>query len=556
MARTGTVDLPPSSTATHAVENQPPLLEDWNPFQLDLALGEALEREAGGWGRERVRALGAEVGSARVVKLARDANRFVPELRTHDRFGHRIDEVEFHPAWHDLMRLGFGAGAHALPWREPRPGAHVVRAALAFLLNQGENGICCPVAMTFAAVPVLRHAPDLARLWQPRAIALDYDPRFVPAERKTGAVIGMAMTEKQGGSDVRANSSRADHVSGREYRLTGHKWFCSAPMSDAFFTLAQAPGGLSCFFVPRFAPDGTRNRFLLQRLKDKLGNRSNASSEVEYRDTFALLVGEEGEGVKTIIPMVHHTRLDAALSSSAFMRFGLAQAAHHATHRMAFGRRLADHPLMRNVLADLALESEAATVLVMRLARAFDDAAQDAGREAFTRLATAIVKFWVCKRAPAVVLESLECLGGNGYVEEGPMARLYRDAPLNSIWEGAGNVISLDALRTMARAPDAMEALRAELMLAKGADRRLDAWLDGLGGSLAEATADESQARTLVERLALAWQAGLVVRHSPAAVADAFLATRIGGEGGRGVGTLPKSADVAAILTRAWPAAD
>jgi putative acyl-CoA dehydrogenase len=551
MTRTDAMDRPAAAAATHAVENQPPPLEGWNAFDQDRALQDALARHAP-WSVEGARALGAEVGSARVIKLARDANRFVPELRTHDRFGHRIDEVEYHPAWHELMRLAFGAGAHALAWRDERPGAHVARAALAYLMNQGENGVCCPVAMTFAAVPMLRRAPDLAHAWEPRATALSYDCRFVPADEKTGVVVGMAMTEKQGGSDVRANTTAARREARGLYRLTGHKWFCSAPMSDAFFTLAKAPKGLSCFLVPRFTPDGGRNRFLLQRLKDKLGNRSNASAEIEYADTFAWLVGEEGEGVKTIIPMVHHTRLDAAISAAGMMRLALAQAAHHARHRKAFGRLLADQPAMRNVLADVALESEAALQLVVRLAHAFDEAARDPAREAFTRLATAVVKFWVCKRTPATVFEALECLGGNGYVEEGPVARLYREAPVNSIWEGAGNVIALDALRTVARVPEAVEAMRAELALARGADARLDAFLAGLDPILA--AADDGQARAAVERLALAWSAALLVRHSAPAAADAFIASRIARDGGIGFGALPPGVDIGAILDRAWPA--
>jgi putative acyl-CoA dehydrogenase len=549
MARTGTVDRPPT-VSTHAVENQPPPLEGWNAFEHDLALQEALTRHAP-WGAEAARALGGEVGSAHVIKLARDANRFAPELRTHDRFGHRIDEVEYHPAWHELMRLAYGAGAHALAWREDRPGAHVARAALAYLMNQGENGVCCPVAMTFAAVPLIRRSPELARAWAPRATALGYDCRFVPADEKTAVVIGMAMTEKQGGSDVRANSTVARPAGGREYRLTGHKWFCSAPMSDGFFTLAQAPKGLSCFFVPRFALDGVRNRFFLQRLKDKLGNRSNASAEIEYNDTFAWLLGEEGEGVKTIIPMVHHTRLDAAISAAAMMRLALAHAMHHARHRKAFGKLLIDQPVMQNVLADIALESEAALQLVMRLAHAFDEAARDPAREAFTRLATAVVKFWVCKRTPATVFEALECLGGNGYVEEGPVARLYREAPVNSIWEGAGNVIALDALRTLARVPEAVDAMREELAFAKGTDPQLDACLASLDGMLA-GISDEGQARAAVERLALAWSTALLVRNSAPAVAQAFIASRIARDGGLGFGALPNGTDVGALLERAW----
>jgi putative acyl-CoA dehydrogenase len=544
-----------AASDTHRVENQPPALGDHNVFATDRALAEALDREGGGWGKDRALALGARVGSAEVQEWARLANRHTPELRTHDRFGHRVDRVDYHPAWHHLMALAVGHSVHALPWQEQRPGAHVVKAALAFLMNQGENGVCCPMAMTFAAVPALTAEPALAKEWAPRILSTDYDPRFVPAKEKTGVIFGMAMTEKQGGSDARANTTRARPAAGEGagvFLLTGHKWFCSAPMSDAFLTLAQTDAGLTCFLVPRFRPDGTQNRFFLQRLKDKLGNRSNASGEVEYDETWARRVGPEGEGVRTIIAMVHHTRLDASVSAAAIMRAAVVQALHHARHRAAFGAKLADQPLMRNVLADLALETEAATAMVMRLARGFDNARADPAAEPMVRLATAITKFWVCKRAPAVVAEAMECLGGGGYVEEGPMPRLYREAPVNGIWEGSGNVLCLDILRTIARTPDALAAYVDEIKAAAGADRRLDTYVGALEKSLQPGALDEAEARSIVERLALAWQAALLVQSAPPAVADAFCASRLAGTGGRTLGTLAVGADAKAITARAW----
>lgn len=546
----------PSKTETHIVENQSPVLEGYNVFEGDPVLFDALLREGGAWGADRARTLGGLVGSAEVLQWARDANRHIPELRSHDRAGNRIDRVDYHPAWHHLMALAVEHGVHALPWRYPQPGAHVVKAALAYLMNQGENGVCCPMAMSFAAVPALRAEPELSAAWEPHLLSLDYDARFIPASQKRGALIGMAMTEKQGGSDVRANTTQAvrgPHDGDAVYRLTGHKWFCSAPMSDAFLTLAQTDGGLTCFLVPRVLPGGTPNRFLLQRLKDKLGNRSNASAEVEYSDTLAWRVGGEGDGVRTIIPMVHHTRLDAAISAAAVMRQAVVQALHHAAHRSAFGERLADQPLMQNVLADLALESEAAVTVAMRLARGFDDATADPSQEPFARLATAVTKFWICKRAPVVAAEAMECLGGNGYVEDSTMPRLYREAPVNGIWEGSGNVICLDILRTLAREPDALAAMVDELRAAKGGNARLDTYVAALENDLNSAALTEGQARILVERLAVAWQAALLMQHAPSAVADAFCASRLIGAGGRTLGTLPTEVDLAAITARSWP---
>ena len=533
----------PPRFLTHEVTNQPPPLEGVNWFEQDQVLLEAVEREGGAWGRERLSRFGAWLGQSSTIRLGEQANRHPPQLRSHDRFGHRIDEVEFDPAWHELLGRAVAEQVHALPWSDARPGAHVVRAASAFLLNQVDSGVCCPLAMTFAAPAALADAPALAGVWLPKILSTTYDPRPAPAADKAGMLIGMAMTEKQGGSDVRANTTEARAIGNGTYELIGHKWFCSAPASDGFLTLAQAPAGLTCFLVPRWRPDGTRNTILIQRLKDKLGNRSNASAEIEYVGALAWLVGEEGHGVRTIIKMVHHTRLDAAISSAAIMRQALAQALHHTAHRTAFQRRLIDQPLMRNVLADLALEVEGATALVMRLARAFDQGGQSRAERAFARLATAIAKYWVCKRAPAMVAEALECLGGNGYVEESILPRLYREAPVNSIWEGAGNVLCLDVLRALAREPDSLEALRAERLVR-------------LSNALADQSTLEPRARQLVEQLALALQASLLVRHAPAAVADAFCVSRLSDHPGRQFGVLPSGLDLAAICARARPALD
>ena len=552
----------PDPHATHAVFNQAPPYEEVNLFTSDRVLGEAVVREGAGWAAERLRGFGAVCGRRETLELGVRANERTPVLRTHDRRGVRVDEVELDPSWHALMRLGVENGLHALPWREPRSGAHVARAALFMLLTEVEAGVGCPLSMTYSAVPALRQQPDLAAEWEPRFTSLSYEPRLIPAADKPGALCGMAMTEKQGGSDVRANTTAARPLpegGDGEYLLTGHKWFCSAPMCDAFLVLAQAisegRGGLSCFLVPRFTPDGRRNRFHLQRLKDKLGNRSNASCEVEFRDTWARRVGEEGRGVPTILEMVNHTRLDCVIGSAAGMRAAVARALHHAAHRQAFGKLLADQPLMRNVLADLALESEAATVSMMRLARAYDEAtAGDETAASFRRLATAVLKYWVCKRTAVHAAEALECLGGNGYVEEWGMARLYREAPLNSIWEGSGNVQCLDVLRALQKSPEALDALLAEVEAARGADPRLDAFAARLRDGLASHDDVEVRARRLVEELALALQASLLIRCSPAAVAGAFCASRLAGDSGRAFGTLPAGTAFGAILERHGPA--
>ena len=552
--------------ATHEVFNQPPPLHDFDPLAQDHALLEALRREGAGWAEDEVGELGRRAASREAIAWGAQANENPPRLKTHDRYGNRVDELEFHPAWHELMRLSIGHGIHAGPWREPREGAHVARAAKMLLVSQAEFGHGCPVSMTYSAFPALQRQPDLLEEWAPHLLSLRYDPRSLPVAQKLGALIGMGMTEKQGGSDVRANTTRALPTGDGAFALTGHKWFCSAPMSDAFLVLAQAPRGLSCFLLPRFTPDGQRNRFFLQRLKDKLGNRSNASGEVEFDSAWSRLVGEEGRGVQAILEMVNHTRLDCVIGSAAMMRAALVQAVHHCAHRSAFGKRLVDQPLMRRVLADLALESEAATVLMMRLARAYDrggergsearlsseDKARGGEAEApFRRLATAVAKFWICKRAAPHVAEALECLGGNGYVEESGMPRLYREAPLNSIWEGSGNVICLDVLRALHKEPQARDALLAELRLSRGADRHLDAALDAVEADLL--APDEASARRLVERLATTLQASLLVRHAPPAVADAFCRTRVAGDHGSVFGTLPDGVDIDAILARAWP---
>jgi putative acyl-CoA dehydrogenase len=559
--------LEQSTHSTHEVLNQSTPLENYNVFAEDRPLVEALRREGGEWAEDRVLEIGEVAGRAQTLRWGAEANENEPVLRTHDRFGHRIDEVSFHPAWHELMRIGIGHGVHALPWREPQPGAHVARAAMFIALSQAEAGIGCPISMTYSAIPALRAQPELAEEWEPRFLSLSYDgERLVPAPDKAGALCGMAMTEKQGGSDVRANTTAARPLNGggpgAEYEITGHKWFCSAPMCDAFLVLAQADAGLSCFLLPRFTPDGERNRFHIQRLKDKLGNRSNASSEVEFRGAWALLVGDEGRGVPTIIEMVNHTRLDCTIGSTAGMRAGVAQAIHHTSQRSAFGKLLVEQPLMQNVLADLAVESEAATVSAMRLARASDEEASPppapegaGGSPGLKRLATPVLKYWVCKRAPAHAVEALECFGGNGYVEESGMPRLFRESPLSSIWEGSGNVQALDVLRAMARSPESVDAFFAEVGEAAGAEPRLDSYAASVREELTDLEAIEVRARRVVERMALALQGSLLVRFGDPAVADAFCASRLAGEWSGAFGTLPAGTDFAAIVERHTPAA-
>ena len=529
--------------------NQPPPLVDYNVFESDAPLRESFEREGASWAHELVRDLGTLAGTQSAIDWGFQANANPPQLRTHDRFGNRIDEVEFHPAWHELLQVAVGHGLHAIPWREPRPGAHVARAAAFYIWSQVEGGHGCPVSMTYAAVPALRKQPDLAAHWEPLMTSLDYDPGLRPPSTKKGVLFGMAMTERQGGSDVRANTTKATPAGADgEHLLTGNKWFCSAPMCDAFLVLAQAPGGLSCFLLPRVLPDGTRNGFHIERLKDKLGNRSNASSEIALDNAWAVLIGEEGQGVKTIIEMVNHTRLDCVIGSASLMRQAVAQATHHTAHRKAFGKLLSEQPLMVNVLADIAVESEATTILMMRLARAFD-----ASEHYFRRIGVALGKFWTCKRAIDVVAEALECHGGNGYVEDSILPRLYREAPLNSIWEGSGNVNALDVLRAMQREPATVDAYLDEVNLAKGQNRDFDRAIEELKSDMKNSSEMESQARRLVERMAIILEASLLLRFGDQIVAALFINSRVSGDWGHTFGTLKTDPGFKSVIERHRP---
>lgn len=536
---------------THEVTNQPPPLVDYNAFERDPDLIEAVNQDGAAWAHSQLLEFGKLVGSEQVIQWGFEANENPPVLHTHDRFGNRRDEVTFHPAWHDLMRLSIEHQLHCLPWREPRPGAHVARAALLMLASQNEAGHTCPLSMTYASIPVIRKQVEIAREWQGHILQPNYDIRFVPVAEKAGALIGMGMTEKQGGSDVRMNTTSARPLGNGQYLLTGHKWFCSAPMSDAFLVLAQAPGGLSCFFLPRWTPHGERNRFHLQRLKNKLGNRSNASAEVEFDAAWARIIGDEGRGIATIMEMVNYTRLDCVLGSAGLMRQAVTQAIHHARHRKAFGKFLVEQPAMQNVLADLYLESAAATILALRLASAVDRSNASEKERCFARLAIAAAKYWVTKRCPGQVAEALECLGGNGYVEDCSMPRLHRESPLNSIWEGSGNVNCLDVLRILAKEPESRESFFAEIRLCKGADSRLDATIETLEASLTHAPT-ECDARRTSEQLALILQASLLIRHGPSNLAEAFCSSRIAGDWGHNFGTLPGASDFQALLDRAW----
>jgi putative acyl-CoA dehydrogenase len=550
----------PGLADTQQSFNQAPPLTGHNLYLIDTTLVEAVHREDAVWAEGQLREVGGMLGTEEAQRWGFEANENEPQLHTHDPYGNRRDEVTFHPSWHQLMRIAIENKAHSLPWIEPRKGVNVARAGLFMLLAQNELGHTCPVSMTFSSIAALRLDPQLTAQWESRILSSNYDSRFVPAGEKSGVLVGMGMTEKQGGSDVRANTTRAERLGhSRESLITGHKWFCSAPMCDAFLILAQAPKGLSCFFLPRWSPAGERNTFHIQRLKRKMGNRSNASSEVEFTDAWAQLVGEEGRGVQTIIEMVNCTRLDCVIAAAALMRQGALQAVHHARHRKAFGKRLIEHPVMQNVLADLILESEAATFLMIRLAKAFDARCADEQERGFARIATAISKYWLCKRAPAQVGEALECLGGNGYVEESVMPRLYREAPLYSIWEGSGNVICLDVLRSLAKEPAALDALIQEMRQGASNDKRLDAYISDVESSLrnharqvAENGGSDSQweARRLTERAAIALQASLLRRHAPSGVAEAFCQTRLLGDYGRTFGTLPKGTPAQAILDR------
>ncbi len=547
----------PFGYATHEVLNQPPPLADYDAFGTDPVLQKVVATFGADWARERLHQAGRTVGSAQVQELARQANRHIPELRTHDRFGNRVDRIDFHPAWHELMSLAIGHETHALAWTNKRSGAQVARAALSYLWNQGENGICCPIGMTYSAIPILRRDPARWAEWGALITSSHYDRRQIRASDKTGATVGMAMTEKQGGSDLRQTQTRAEPNADGTYALVGHKWFFSVPHSDVFLTLAQTEEGVSCFVVPGWLRDGSRNRLQIQRLKDKAGNKSNASSEVEFRGAIAHLIGDPGHGIRTGLEMNHYTRLDFAIGSAGLMRQAVAQAAHHAAHRRAFQRALIDQPIMTNVIADLAIEAEAAAWLAFRFVAALDQERVSESERLIGRIGAPIAKYWNCKRVVAVVAEALECHGGNGFIEDHLMARLYREAPLNGIWEGTGNVICLDVLRSMQRFPGCVPALLDELRLARGADRRFDAALERLESDLAGGVErHEGQARRLVEQLALITSASLLLRYAAPDVADAFIATRLAGQWSGHFGDLPHGIDAGAIARRAVPVLD
>ena len=539
---------PRTQLQSHEVTNQPREFAGLNLYTTDRALRDAVRREAGDWLDQRLIALGQTLGSEAVLESGEAANRYLPELVTFDRYGRRVDEVRFHPSYHQLMSLGMEHGIHDLAWVEDKPGRHVAYMAMAALFNQVEAGVTCPLGMTYACVPVLRAHPSVGQPWLDKILGGRYEAQLKPIEQKVGVTVGMAMTEKQGGSDVRANTTRAepiDAASGR-YRLVGHKWFCSAPMCDGFLTLAYTANGLSCFLVPRII-DGERNTMHLMRLKDKLGNKSNASSEIEYHGATGLLIGEEGRGVNVIIDMVHHTRLGTMAGALGIMRMALAQAVHHTSGRRAFQKTLIDQPLMRRTLADLALEYEAAVILSARVARSFDGDTE--GDRQFARLAVAIGKYWLTKRAPGFVFECLECHGGAGYIEESPLPRLFRESPLNAIWEGSGNVIVLDILRTFRKEPESVELYLAEVFKAKGMNSRLDGAIASLTEGLRQRS-QEAMGRRLVERMALVLQGALMVHHAPPAMADAFCASRFGSDWGLMYGTLPPGCNVDAIISR------
>jgi putative acyl-CoA dehydrogenase len=550
---------PDYPASTHEVFNVARELCDYNMYLQDSALVDAVRREGAAWAHEELVAFGRLTGSAEYLELGTLANRYPPEFDTHDRFGNRVDQVRFHPAYHTLMKAAIERGIHSSPWTDPRPGAHVARAARSYLQTQVEAGHGCPITMTFAAVPSLRTTPALAALWEPKITARIYDPRNVPPGQKPGLTIGMAMTEKQGGSDVRANTTRAHFVAQdgatRLYQLVGHKYFVSAPMSDAFLVLAQAPDGLSCFLVPRWRPDSTRNALQVLRLKRKMGNVSNASSETELRGALGWLVGEEGRGVRTIIEMVAMTRFDCMIGSAAGQRAALSQVLHHCSVRSAFGRLLNQAPLMQNVLADLVLESEGSLILTMRMARALDQGTQTE-EQLLTRLCVPLGKYWICKRTPNHAYEAMECIGGSGVMEDSPMPRLFRESPVNAIWEGSGNIQCLDVLRAIQRSPECLEAFLAEVTLARGGNRLFDEWLKNLRADAQVLSVMESQARELVDRMALALQAALLLQHAPAFIAEAFCASRLRAHSHGNYGALPNGLDLRAIIERATPRAD
>jgi len=547
---------PISALPTHDVTNMPPPLGDQDLFARDFALQEGLRREGAGWAEDKVADFGKIAGTEQTLEWADQANRHGPEMRAFDRNGMRINQVEFHPAYHSLMDLAIRHDVGSFAWNNPRPGNHVAHGAFNYLLNQMEGGVLCPMAMTYAVVPALKATDGIAAEWLPKVLAPEYDARDIPAEEKTGITMGMFMTEKQGGSDVRANSTQARPQDAKEgeaapYILSGHKFFCSAPMSDAFLTLAYTEHGLSCFLMPRWRPDGSRNGLFIQRLKDKLGNKSNASSEMELVDAYGVMLGEEGRGVRTIINMVSGTRYYCAIGSAALMRQALVQALHHAIHRTVFQKKLIQQPLMRNVLADLALESEAATALFLRLGRAIGDGEEKPSEATLARIGTAVGKYWICKRAPGHVFEAMEVHGGPGYVEESILPRLYREAPLNSIWEGSGNVICLDVLRAMQTDPSAIPVFMAEIDAARGKNSLLDQHMEELKAELDDPANIEIRARQVTEMMALAWQASLLVCHAPAAISDAFCASRLGQRWSGAYGTLPADTDFEVILVRA-----
>lgn len=542
---------------THEVSNQVPDLGDYNIFTTDIVLTNGVRREQAGWHEENLNRFGAELGSKEVLRLGALANQHLPEFNTHDRVGNRVDSVEFHPSWHELLRLLRKEGLHALPWMQPKAGAHVARAAGYFMQSQVEAGSLCPTTMTFAAIPILANEPKLFSELKEKLFSCEHDPRDLPIAQKKSILIGMGMTEKQGGSDVRTNATIARAVSGTgrgaEYTVTGHKWFLSAPMCDAHLVVARTDAGLSCFHVPRWRPDGSKNAVLVQRLKDKLGNRSNSSSEVEFQDAYGIMIGEEGRGIPTIIEMANHTRLDCVIGSAGLMRHAFVQAAHHARHRSAFGRKLADQPLMRNVLSDLALESEAATLLMLRLARS-SETPNDPLQRAWRRIVTPAAKFWICKRTLEFTGECMEVWGGNGYVENAPMARMYREAPVNSIWEGSGNVMCLDVLRAVERETEGFMLLLNDLETVAAADPGLKGLVAALRKDLTTAPEQrEVLARRFVQRLIIAVQGSLMLQHAPTEVADAFIASRVDAECGRVYGTLASSSpQQKSILDRAW----
>ncbi|MDP9142997.1 MAG: isovaleryl-CoA dehydrogenase [Pseudomonadota bacterium] len=540
---------------THEVANQAPPIGRYNAWTSDTALRDAVEREGGGWAAEQLTAFG-EVAGGELMELGYTANENKPKLRSFDRYGHRIDEIEFHPSYHRVFELAMAHGVHAFAWQnESTPGAHVARAALSYMHSQAEAGTGCPLTMTHSSVPAIRNEPGVAKDWIPKIIGSGYDPRVLPFAQKTAVTIGMGMTEKQGGSDVRANTTRAYLQPDGSYEIVGHKWFFSAPMCDAWLVLAYTDAGISCFLMPKLRPDGSRNAIRIQRLKDKLGDWSNASSEVEFHGAWAERVGGEGRGVATILEMVSLTRLDCMIGSSALMRQAVVQALHHAQHRKAFGKLLIDQPLMRNVLADLALDSEACTALTLRVARAVDASPRNPGEAALARIATAIGKYWVCKRCPPLVNEAQECLGGMGYVEESNLPRLYRQAPLNSIWEGSGNIQCLDVLRALSKSPETREALFAELMTARGGHADLDREITWLNSALDDVSTLELRSRIVGERIALALQAAILIKTGNTALSDTFCASRLGGEHGLNYGTLSPQAPFAALIDRAVIAA-